>query len=214
MKIVFAHNVYNRYKTLLDTIKIENQHFNDTYFSIAHNTTFDKNGVDFDVIKNINFNYFSTTEHKIGCVNGLILSIKELLKYDFDVLIFSHDDVRLTDINTVKSNISLLINDKFDIIYRNPIEYGEKYAMLECIYFSKKSAEKIFFDLNLYPSNYDIPVDCRNSNSPEVWLYNKINELNFNTYVYKFNNNMNYNIELNKTMGYIHINAGIRGWID
>ena len=73
MKVVFAHNVYDRLKTLKDTIIIEKEFFPDANISVAQNG---KRINIFQDINNFSVIYFNETPHKIGCVNGCIISIK------------------------------------------------------------------------------------------------------------------------------------------
>ena len=40
MKVVFAHNVYNRYHTLKNTIDVERKFFPDSKISVAYNDVF------------------------------------------------------------------------------------------------------------------------------------------------------------------------------
>jgi hypothetical protein len=115
MNIVFAHNVYDRLKTLNYTILTEKSIFPDAHVSVACNGTFVnifKDVTNFSVIG------FDEKPHKIGCVNGCILSIQQLLNVDFDVLIFSHDDVYINKIylDVFYKNIDDILNKKYDII--------------------------------------------------------------------------------------------------
>lgn len=212
MKIVFAHNVYNRLKTLRDTILIEKKYFEHSNISVAYNDIYVNI---FQEISNLSFISFNEKEHKIGCINGCILSIQQLLDFDFDVLIFSHDDVRINEkyIDVVYSNINEIINNKYDLICRMPDGYGN-YYMMEVFYLSKNAASLIFSNLLTLKSENEIPLDLRLSKSPEVWLYNifnnnnnlKIKEIKYHQ------NDDNYNIILGENMGYYHNNAGLRGW--
>lgn len=212
MKIVFAHNVYDRYKTLKNTIIIEKSLFPEAKISVAHNT--ERPDI-FSDISNISFIKFNEKSHKIGCVNGCIHSIKNLLKEDFDVLIFSHDDVRINKnkIDTLQSHINDIISRKYDAIFRNPIEYGKRYYMMEVFLMSKKAVIEVF--QNLLPLKYEseIQLDIKNSISPEVWLYDIVSKhnLKINIIEYKLSN-VDYNKTLESTFGYNHLNAGYRGW--
>ena len=213
-KIVFAHNVYNRLKTLKDTILIEKKFFPDSHVSIASNDLFINI---FQEITNLSIISFNEKPHKIGCVNGCILSIQQLLNEDFDVLIFSHDDVRINNnFNKVlNKNIEEIVNGDFDVICRIPEEYSNNYYMMEVFFLSKKVVTKIFTDLQPIKDENKIPRDIHNSISPEVWLFNQLNGNGFNIKEIKFNLNINnYNQILGEQMGYLHLNAGERGWKD
>lgn len=212
MKIVFAHNVYNRYKTLKNTIMIEKSLFPEAKISVAHNT--ERPDI-FSDISNISFVEFNEKTHKIGCVNGCIHSIKNLLNEDFDVLIFSHDDVRINKNkkDILQSCINDIISGKYDAIFRNPKEYGSRYYMMEVFLMSKKAVIEIFSNLSPLKDESQIQLDIKNSISPEVWLYDIVNKdsLNINVKKYKLNN-VDYNKTLELTFGYNHLNAGFRGW--
>ena len=78
MKISFAHNVYNRKFTLLQTIEKNKKYFPDSEISVAYNYPIELSI--FENISNLNFHYFKDTTHKIGCSNGFIISIKKSKK--------------------------------------------------------------------------------------------------------------------------------------
>ena len=213
--IVFAHNVYNRLKTLKETILVEKKYFPDSYISVACNDVFINIFYD---ITNFSVIRFNEAEHKIGCVNGNILSIKQLLHRDFDVIIFSHDDVRINEqyFNVVNDHINSIVEKKFDVICRKPLNgYGDNYYLMEVFYMSKEAAIKIFSKLNTIKNESEIPLDIRGSFSPEVFLFQNIikHDLKINEIKY-FHSDNDYNEILGKTMGYEHLNAGYRGWID
>jgi len=213
--IVFAHNVYNRLKTLKDTILVEKKYFPNSNISVACNDVFINIFYD---ITNFSVIRFNEREHKIGCVNGCISSIKQLLNQVFDVLIFSHDDVRINEryINIVEEHINSIIENKYDCICRKPLNgYGDDYYLMEVFYISKEAAVKIFSNLNTINNESEIPTDIRGSISPEVFLFQNINKFNLKINEIKYVHNDNdYNEILGKTMGYEHLNAGNRGWID
>jgi len=213
MNVVFAHNVYNRLVTLRDTITIEKKLFPQSKVSVAYNDSFINI---FNELTDIEFIKFNEKPHKVGCVNGSILSIQNLLQYDFDVLIFSHDDVYINEENldVVNNHIISITSGEFDAVCRTPRGWGN-YSMMEIFYISKKAAIKLFQDLVRFSDDFQIPVDSRNSPSPEVWLYNilhskdlKINEIIFESRL------SDYNIQLSQQMGYLHKNYGLRGWRD
>ncbi len=213
MNVIFAHNVHDRYNTLYETIAIEKQYFNDSKIIVAHNTELINTC---SRINNIEFIKFDQKEHKIGCVNGLILSAKKSLEYDYDVLIFSHDDVRINPnhINIVMNNINDIKNGTFDIICRSPeSEWGDNYYMMEVIYMSRSAVVEIFQNREIILNENEIPKDVKNSISPEVYLNNifKISKSNINNVKYQ-HTLVDYNETLGKLMGYHHLNAGVRGW--
>jgi hypothetical protein len=220
MNITFCHNVYNRLNTLKDTISAEKNIYPDANISIAYNDRFVNI---FQNITNFSAIHFNEREHKIGCVNGCILSIKEMLSKDFDVLIFSHDDVRINMnyIDVFKKHIEDITSGKYDIICRMPEEFGDNYYMMECFYLSKKAAIDIFTDLSPIKNENEISLDLHQRISPEVWLYNlfvkqglKINEIRFPIKVRSVEESKlrEYNLVLGQNLGYYHLNAGKRGW--
>lgn len=222
MKIVFAHNVYNRLKTLKDTILIEKKIFPDAHISVAENDSFINI---FQDITNFSVIHFNEREHKIGCVNGCILSIKQLLSTEFDVLVFSHDDVRINEkyLDVVQGHINDIVSGRYDIICRMPEEYGDNYYMMEVFFLSKKAAVEMFSNLNTLKNENEIPRDFITSISPEVWTYNlfknsglKINEIRFPIKIRNLEESKkrNYNLVLGENLGFHHLNAGHRGWID
>jgi len=222
MKIAFAHNVYNRLKTLKDTILIEKKYYPDAYVSVACNDVFVNI---FQEITNFSATTFNEKPHKIGCVNGCILSIKQLLNTDFDVLVFSHDDVRINEnyLHVVQGHINDIASGRYDIICRMPEDYGDNYYMMEIFYLSKKAAIELFSNLSPIKNENQIPIDILGSISPEVWTYNlfiksglKINEIRFPLKIRNSDEakKRNYNLVLGQNFGYHHLNAGKRGWTD
>jgi hypothetical protein len=221
-KIVFAHNVHSRLKTLKETILIEKKYYPDAYVSIACNDIFVNI---FQEITNFSATSFGEKPHKIGCVNGCILSIKQMLNIDFDVLVFSHDDVRMNEqcLEIVQGHINDIASGRYDIICRMPEEYGDNYYMMEVFYMSKKAAVELFTNLMPLKDENLIPKDLNGSLSPEVWTYNlftksnlKINEIRFPLKIHSVEEGKKrqYNLVLGKNLGYHHLNAGYRGWTD
>lgn len=222
MNIVFAHNVHNRLKTLKDTILIEKKYYPNAFVSTAYNDVFVNI---FQEISNFFVTSFDEKSHKMGCINGCILSIKQMLNIDFDVLIFSHDDVRINGqhLDIVQGHVSDIASGKYDIICRMPEGFGDNYYMMEVFYLSKRSALKLFTNISPLKDESEIPKDINNSISPEVWIYNlftkydfKINEIRFPLMAYDIDDakKREYNFILGKNLGYYHLNAGHRGWTD
>lgn len=218
MKIAFAHNVFNRFKTLNETIIAERNVFPDANVFIACNSYI--NDMFFSQIKNSLVRYYiETPKHKIGCVNGLLLSCNLALQNDFDVLIFSHDDVRLNSkyLEVVMRNIGDILNNKYDIVFRNPESYGDEYAMMEIVYMSRKAVELLFSNITLLKHESEIGYYLKTKSiCPELWFYNKIKNTDLNLNIIKYANlDLNtYNNKMLAQMGFEHLNAGIRGWSD
>jgi hypothetical protein len=219
MNIVFCHNVYNRFKTLNNTIRIEKILFSNSITIIGYNDINPEK--ELDIYSNIKLIKYNGLTHKIGCVNGCIVTIKEAIKYNPDVIVFSHDDVSMNfseqSNKTFLKNVSIITDGECDVICRRPkYNYGNNYYLMEVFMLSKHSAEKCFSKLELLNNEQEIPLDIRNSISPEVFLYNVINnkELNILEYEYDNNNHETYNTYLDVTLGFHHKNAGERGWKD
>jgi hypothetical protein len=216
MKISFAHNVQNRVMTLRETITMEQQFFSNAKINVAYNDkSFNKSF--FQDKKNINFRYYLGEGHKIGCTNGCIMSIQNSLLDDTDIIIFTHDDVSINPmyIHKVKENVTKILNNEVDVICRKPHNYGNNYVMMEGFFMNRKAAELIFSNLSLLRNDAELPLDGRGSPSPEVWLFNVLNNSNVRLEVKEYeHSNNNYNKVLAEGLGFYHKNAGIRGWKD
>jgi hypothetical protein len=217
MKVAFAHNVFDRFKTLKETIGQEREFFPDSNIFVACNS---RNNDDFfKTIKNCYVKYYTETpEHKIGCVNGLLLACNMVLEHDFDVLIFSHDDVRINPkyFDVVMKNISDVQND-FDLVYRNPVSYGSEYAMMEALYMNKRAVEILFSTIKLLKDESEIGYYEKTfSICPELWFFNKVKNSNLRVNIIKYDNKYlnDYNIKMLSQIGFEHLNAGSRGWKD
>lgn len=210
MRIAFAHNVYDRFKTLRETINVERSFFPESQESVACNSYVNNSFLTGQ--ENINIKYFlKTPQHKIGCVNGMMISCNMALEKDFDVLIFSHDDVRLVPkhIDVVTNHINNVFLNKYDIAYRNPQWIDIDYAMMEVVYMNRKAAEILFSNIKLL--NNESEIGCYGGSiSPESWFYERIKKTNLVSNAIKYNNDK----EIIFQMGYEHLNVGLRGWTD
>lgn len=213
MKISFAHNVQNRFRTLHETIEKERIFFPDAPIYVGYNDSTFKLRY-FEDLKNIKFIQFRGAGHKIGCVNGCIIAIKESLKDDSDFVVFSHDDVKIGHIEVFKKNLDKVKNG-LDVVCRKPHSYGDNYYMMEGFFMNKNAAKKIFQNKHIFTSDKQLPKDLRGSASPEVWLHDVIvgSDVKVECTEYKHSLN-NYNKVLSELLGFNHKNAGIRGWTD
>jgi len=218
MKIVFAHNVYTRFQTLYENIQMEKKLFPDSQSVIGYNVDSPANAL--KEFPNVECFKFHGTAHKIGCTNGCITTIQAALKYEPDVIIFSHDDVRINPSfkNVVLSNIEKITSGKFDAICRKPLPadvYGEEYYMMEVFFLSKRAAVVAFKDRPTFVTEVTIPKDVRGSISPEVFLYQALQgkglKIEESGYIHTI---QNYNETLSTLFGFVHKNAGQRGWED
>lgn len=212
MKIVFCHNVYVRHEMLRKTIEIEKRLFPDSISIVAYNDTKPP------VIDGVEYIYFSGITHKIGCTNGCITSIKAALKYNPDVIVFSHDDVFINEDNLdiVINRLKEIVNGNYDVICRMPGNslYGNDYFLMECFYLSPKAAKLCFENTSVYDDENKIPRDIRGSISPEVFLFNILQNNDLKYKIYEYEHKLEgYNDTLQSLMGFHHFNAGQRGWI-
>lgn len=215
MKISFAHNVYDRPHRLKETIRIEKELFPDATVHVAYNNStlkFDANDAQFI--------FFQQPSHKIGCVNGAYYSIKLALMENPDVIIFSHDDVFISNPRLVKFYIDEIVKGKYDFIGRIPKnlpDIGMEYTMMEAMFFSAAGANAVYENFKPYLLEIDIDRDLRGSISPEVNMYNIVRKaLPPRRVWHQFYNHGNdpieYNQILNDTLGFTHENIGKRGW--
>lgn len=220
MKIGFSHNVHDRPKTLAKTISVERTLFPDANICVAYNTlAFEKDFKLFDNL-NVDFIYFEQQQHKIGCTNGAYHSITSLFKYEPDVIVFSHDDVMITNVPSFRKNLENIFLKKNDFIGRTPNnapDIGQKYIMMEAMFFSNKGAKTIYKNFKPFIDENNIEKDLRGSISPEVNMYNLVERTSLEINVYQFmyhhySDPKKYNESLNNDMGYTHLNIGIRGW--
>ena len=214
MKLAFCHNVYDRVRTLNNTISIEKELFPDSIISVAYNNKIIKN----DIINNKNINkyvYFEQQPHKIGCVNGFILSIQQILNEDVDVIIFSHDDVYINRdyIDVFNNNINDIYLGNYDIICRSPDGFGN-YIMMETLFLRKHATISLIKILEIFLDENNIDKDHRQSISPEVWLFKILtNNPEYNIKFLKYvQEDHNYNDILGSLLGTYHKNIGLRGW--
>lgn len=217
MEICFAHNVYDRAQSLKKTIEIEKSYFPDAKIFVAYNNKAIEK--ELFAIEGVKYFYFPESTHKIGCTNGAIHSIKMALEVMPDVIIFTHDDVYIKDINIVKHHLEN-IKKGADFIGRSPAnlpDIGNDYVMMEAMFFSYVGARNIYSEIEPFKSEYDIDKDLRGSISPEAHMYRIVREnVEFETtmkipYIHE---NHNYNDVLEKVLGFHHKNAGLRGWKD
>lgn len=219
MKLAFVHNVYNRYKTLEYNISLHSKYFPSADTYIMYNL---KSYEDTTLYLNSNIKskYFSDTEHKLGCINGFILGIKETLSKKYDVIIFSHDDVYINEscINLIKDNIKLTYSYPYNFIARRPVTsgnynvYGEDIIMMESVYLNGSYVRENFSKLKPLSSEKEIKKDKRDSPSPECHLYSLLGK---DGLIIDYDHKLkDYNKILGETLGFYHKNIGERGWTD
>jgi hypothetical protein len=213
IKILFIHNVHTRYKTLLNNLELEKKHFPNSNSYVLYN----QSDIDFNMFKhlsNVKFIFFNYPSHKLGCTNACTIGIQEAIKSNYDVIVFSHDDVMINGdyLSVVNQNIELIYSKKFDSIFRRPNSlYGNRYAMMEIFYISGDYADLKFRNSKLIENENDLPKDYRGSPSPEVFLYEALEGGNNKILNYE-QELSNYNTVLGELLGYTHKNYGIRNW--
>lgn len=218
MKISFAHNVYDRPNRLKETIRIETEFFPDARVYVAYNNRSIQN--ELRSIPNVELIYFPQETHKIGCVNGAYFSISMAIQNNPDVIIFSHDDVFISNPELVQKHIDNITSGKYDFIGRIPKnlpDVGTEYMMMEGMFFSPIAARAIYSDFKPFINESDIERDLRGSISPEVNMYNIVHKAlpprGIDVHFYNHGNDpIKYNDTLDITLGFTHENIGVRGW--
>jgi hypothetical protein len=220
VNIIFAHNSHNRPKTLINTINEEKKYFPNSifYLSVTKNGTINEEII--NDTKNLIVIPTDGNSWQLGCINCFYSSISKICEdYDDGIIIFSHDDVYLTNIDVVKDNIQLMINENIPFIVRRPdiLNFGENYYMMEVVFLNLKHIKKIFtpYDTFFIKEESLIPRDKNNYSSAEVWLYEKLNSLKNGliiNYPHCFLTIEEINNNLTKNLGYKHINLGQNGW--
>lgn len=221
MKIVFCHNVFDRFLTLHHTLKIEKVHYPFSNSIIGFNNADPRDHVKYHW-NDIEFLKYDGMTHKIGCTNGCIATIQAAIKHKPDVIVFSHDDVYLHQdyLSVFSKNINMIGNGECDVIVRRTPDtsvIGGKYYMMEAFMLSLKAANECFSHLHLFQDEQEIDNDIRGSISPEVFLYRILNKEGIKLHVLEYDNAApieKYNELLGQTIGFYHKNIGYRGWND
>lgn len=208
--MLFTHNTFNRNKTVLNTFNKEKFYFSNGKYILVYNSNIETSDIKKE---NINCYYIGENKgHKLGSINCVYSALK--IAYDKaddnELIIFSHDDIFLYDINLFNKAISLA--EKHGFVGRRYI--GTKhtnvdyYLMMESFIITKENIPKV---IKGYSDNIinDIPLDKNGSPCPEMYFGKDILDNIKNPYLFDIKNN---EYSLNK-MGYFHIN-NIRGWSD
>lgn len=205
MNIAFCHNVYSRKKTLMNTIEIERKFFPDCKQYVACNGQ-----LKFD--SDIEVSYFKNQGHKLGSLNGCIRSIQMAVKNSPDVIVFTHDDVYINNIEVFKHNISKL--EKYSFIGRRAL-WMEKHLVPIYIMMLSFMASIEFFDvfleMKIARSLNDLPTHDNGAICPECYFGKYINGSTLEKLIYGFNKD--YDPNATDELGFKHI-TGTRGWSD
>lgn len=218
MKLAFVHNVHNRYQTLEYNVNLHSKYFPSADTYIMYNLkSYEDTALYLD--SKIKSKYFPNTEHKLGCMNGFIFGIKETLNKEYDVVIFSHDDVYINEsyIDVVQDKIQLIYSNSYSFIGRRPLTngnyniFGKDYLMMECLYLHGNYVKESFSPLKPLSSEKQL-IDSKNRISPEWYLYTLLDS---NGLIIDYDHKLkDYNETFGKTLGFYHKNAGERGWTD
>lgn len=214
--IILLHNTHDRPKTMIDTLKAE-QCLNADLSCISITSD---GGLTEDAFND--YNALTVTipgmYHQINCINAFYSLVSSVTKALPDgVIIFTHDDVPLVNEDVVKANIARLIDKDLSYIVRNPINFGEdNYFMMEVVYLRVKYIREAFdpFTVNKLKNVSEIPLDQFNKPSAETWLANTLKNIEQPGEVIKYTLIDNkYAVDhLESTMGYTHLNYGLREW--
>lgn len=215
MDLYIAHNTHNRPNTARETINkdlvLKPKHTLMVVTSDGGSSnSFKSDSVDELIINGIG--------HQVNCVNAFYKSVSTLANMAHDgVIIFSHDDVQMVNSEIVLSNINELIEKDLSYIVRNPINWGEEdYFMMEIVYLRIKYIKEIFKPIDglLIDTISDIRVDKFGWNSAEAWLAEQLKKINHNHKIIKYvlGSDADAVKHLESTMGYTHLNYGIREW--
>jgi len=208
MSLIFAHNNWIRTKTLKETMLKELTHFPNAKFVISYNVEMSfKNFSEFDLSKI----YFGPNNgHKLGSLNGAIYAMKNatMIADDNDIIVFSHDDVYLNDIDLFNKNILLM--EKYEFVGRQKVgpfsTIDKPYIMLGSFITGKKGAS-IIGNAKTLADESALPKDNKNSFSPELYFGDIVKSLHSYWYVRDYDD-----LPIDE-LGYSHITKP-RGWTE
>lgn len=197
-KIIFVIGpIWKNLDTLLKTIEI-NKNMLDNIKKIyipTNNKDVEKYFLDNPMNNVICKYYFENKNHQQSCYNSVISGMKMILEYenndDNDIVIFSHEDCYIKNINLFNKNINILKNGIYDILcreYNAPLtnNHYDKYYMFDTFFIKKKSIKKIFENTNLIDEFYDFgskPLNYKNYHSKDK----KFCEAHFTKIIKNFN---------------------------
>jgi len=170
MGIIFVFGpCWNNLNTLLNTIKNNLYFFPDTKaIYIATNDVNVLNYFNNQSNNNIICEKFSDNEgHQTSCFNSIIYGMKMVIKYDLndsdDIVVYSHEDVYINDINLFNNSISKF-NKDVDIVCRRyeGTKKGETmdYYMNDAFFIKKNKIKEIFGECQL--KTIHIGMFCEN----------------------------------------------------
>ena len=165
--------VWKNLDTLLETIKINKSMINNIkkIYIPTNNKDVEKYFLENPIDNIICKYYFENKNHQLSCYNSLISGMKMILEYENnnennnenDIVIFSHEDCYIKNIDLFNKNINILKNNTYDIVCREfdaPLSrnHFDKYYMFDTFFIKKKSVKKIFGLTNLFDNFYDFGI--------------------------------------------------------
>jgi len=216
MQLFFAHNCHNRPKLLRRTIEIEKSFFPDA----KHYTSLTTDG-------GIDPSLFSDTVviptvgvgHQLGCSNCFYSSISKICEeHDDGIIIFTHDDVSIYDINLVKRNMQFL-EDKASFLIRRPHPYGgEFYYQIDFAYLRISRVKEFFSPFsNEKLKSMDGHTDANGWDSTEVFAARIFKQIKDGIVIDEtmYGQGMEGRLQfLRGIFGFHHENFGITGWTE
>ncbi len=209
--IYFLHNTYNRPNQVVRHSMIEKNYYDGCKHLIVYN-----NDLNFDDISDVEFFHFGENKgHKSGSLNSVYSALKRVLEFykvdDNDKIVFSHDDIYLSNNNTFEKYINML--GDYDFISRRCIknkhvpENCNYYIMMESFLMTPLCARELVknYKYNQFDDS-ELLLDRMNSTSPEMNFGRDLLNMNIKKYLIDINENRFGENE----MGYFHI-ENIRG---
>ena len=202
--MIFIHNTYNRPSQVVQTSLIEKRAFPECRHLIVHNRNLSFQGIEADF-----FNFGDNKGHKAGCLNAVLSGLKWVIDnrnpLENEVLVFSHDDVYLNNIE--KFHWCLRHAEKTGAIVRrhtnrNRVPSGcDFYVMLESIVIQAKIAKCLIngYQYNEINEN-DLLIDGMSSPSPEMTFGKRLLSIGTPYFI-----DMEENRYGENEMGYFHI---------
>lgn len=212
--MIFAHNTFNRPFTLKKTINIEKRNFPNARFIITYNSLKIKSEIE-ELCGNNEDNTFiyyigENKGHKLGSINCVMsaLSYAYDIANDNEYIVFSHDDVYLSNINIFNEKLKIL--NMYDFVGRKYIGNkhninNENYVMLESFIINENVVSKIIRNYN-HNCIDKLPTDNRGSLCPEIYFGDLLHVNSINSFFIEILENMFGDND----MGYFHI-ENIRG---
>jgi hypothetical protein len=171
LKVVFAHNVFKRHKQLIKTISNNRKLIDDIKTIIVSNGNF-LSYFKYNKVKKIKFYQFvKNGGHKLGALKTMLKAVSLAKEFNSDLIIFSHDDVYINDIELLNKNIEFL--NEYDVVIRRPKQMDENYFMFDAFMIKTKVA-KLIFNKKFKLTKKSIPLDFRGSPCPEKYFGNLI----------------------------------------